>query len=48
MLIMFKDADKVSEANSASLKRPGRNQVKDLSVDSSVEMVETFFRRNDS
>jgi len=39
---------RASEASSASLKRPGRNQVMDLRVDSNVEIVDTLFIRNAS
>ena len=39
---------RASEASSASLKRPGRNQVIDLREDSSVDIVDTLFIRNAS
>jgi hypothetical protein len=45
MLDTWSIADRPSEARSASLNRPGRNHVTDLSEDSRVEMVETFFTR---
>lgn len=37
-----------SDASSASLKRPGKNQVMERSEDSRVEMVETLFIRKAS
>lgn len=37
-----------SDASSASLKRPGRNQVSERSEDSTVEIVETLLKRKDS
>lgn len=37
-----------SEANSASLNLPGKNHVKDLSVDSIEEIVETLLARKAS
>ena len=39
---------RASEASSASLKRPGRNQEMDLREDSNVDMVDTWFIRNAS
>ena len=39
---------RLSEANSASLKRPGRIHVNDLNVDSKVDIVETLFKTKDS
>jgi len=40
--------ERASDANSASLNLPGRNQVMDLREDSRVEIVETLFMRNAS
>lgn len=40
--------ERASDASSASLNLPGRNQVMDLREDSRVEMVETLFMRNAS
>jgi hypothetical protein len=40
--------ERASEASSASLNLPGRNQVMDLREDSRVEIVETLLRRKDS
>ena len=39
---------RASEASSASLKRPGRNQVIDLREDSNVDIVDTLFIRKAS
>lgn len=39
---------RASEASSASLNLPGRNQVTDLKEDSNVEIVETLLIRKDS
>lgn len=39
---------RASDANSASLKRPGRNQVIDRKEDSKEDIVETLLRRKDS
>lgn len=38
--------ERASDASSASLNLPGRNQVIDLREDSRLEMVETLFMRN--
>jgi hypothetical protein len=39
---------RASEASSASLKRPGRNQVIDLREDSNADIVDTLFIRKAS
>lgn len=40
--------ERASDASSASLNLPGRNQVRDLREDSRLEMVDTLFTRKDS
>lgn len=40
--------ERASEASSASLNLPGKNQVMDLRDDSRVDIVETLLRRKDS
>jgi hypothetical protein len=39
---------RASDASSASLKRPGKNQVIERRDDSNVDIVETLLMRNDS
>jgi hypothetical protein len=44
----LRDADRASEASSASLNLPGRNHVTDRKEDSKDEIVETLLMRKDS
>jgi hypothetical protein len=44
----MEDNSRASEASSASLNLPGRNQVIDLRDDSREAIVEMFFMRNAS
>lgn len=46
MLVELSRTERASEANSASLKRPGRNQVRERNDDSNVEIVETLLIKN--
>jgi hypothetical protein len=44
----YMEDERASDAKSASLKRPGKNQVMERSEDSNVEIVETLLMRNSS